>query len=319
MTPAGTLQIALYLGALVALAWPLGIFMARVYCGERTWLSPALSPSSASSTASPASIAAASRLEAIHGGRARLQPRRLCRRLRLQRLQGSLPLNPQGFGGVAPDSAFNTAVSFATNTNWQGYGGETTMSYLTQMLGLGVQNFLSAATGMAVLVALIRGFVRRESRPDRQFLGRPHARHAPRAAAAVDVLAFVLVAQGVVQSFAPYRTVTLLEPLTIAGAAEDADRRRGRRPQRRRYDPAATITGADAPARPGREPGRDQAARHQRRRLLQREFRASAREPDAAVELPGDAGDPADPGGAVHTPSAAWSATRGRAGRCSRR
>ena len=72
-----------------------------------------------------------------------------------------LPLNPQNMAAVPPDLAMNTAVSFATNTNWQSYGGETTLSYLTQMLGLTVQNFVSAATGMAVLVALIRGFVRR--------------------------------------------------------------------------------------------------------------------------------------------------------------
>ena len=78
----------------------------------------------------------------------------------LQRLQHVLPLNPQALGAVSPDSSFNTAVSFATNTNWQGYGGETTMSYLTQMLGLAVQNFVSAATGMAVLVAFVRGFTR---------------------------------------------------------------------------------------------------------------------------------------------------------------
>src|SRR6266436_3184305 len=81
----------------------------------------------------------------------------------LQRVQGVLPLNPQQFGAVSPDSSFNTAVSFATNTNWQGYGGETTMSYLTQMLGLTVQNFVSAAAGMAVLVAMIRGVARRSS------------------------------------------------------------------------------------------------------------------------------------------------------------
>src|SRR6185295_7498814 len=79
----------------------------------------------------------------------------------LQRSQAALPLNPQHFPAVSADSSFNTAVSFATNTNWQGYGGESTMSYLTQMLGLGVQNFLSAATGIAVLIALIRGFTRR--------------------------------------------------------------------------------------------------------------------------------------------------------------
>src|SRR3989449_5256596 len=81
----------------------------------------------------------------------------------LFRSQGLLPLNPQQLGAVSPDSSFNTAVSFATNTNWQGYGGETTMSYLTQMVGLTVQNFASAASGMAVLVALIRGFARRSA------------------------------------------------------------------------------------------------------------------------------------------------------------
>ncbi len=93
----------------------------------------------------------------------------------LQRLQGVLPLNPQGFGAVTPDSSFNTAVSFVTNTNWQGYGGETTMSYLTQMLGLTVQNFVSAATAMAILVALIRGFRSAKTKRHRQLLGRPHA------------------------------------------------------------------------------------------------------------------------------------------------
>jgi K+-transporting ATPase ATPase A chain len=81
----------------------------------------------------------------------------------LQRFQGLLPLNPEGMGAVSPDSSFNTAVSFATNTNWQGYGGESTMSYFTQMLALTVQNFVSAAAGMAVLVALIRGFARRSA------------------------------------------------------------------------------------------------------------------------------------------------------------
>src|SRR5260370_28930186 len=79
----------------------------------------------------------------------------------LQRVQGVLPLNPQGFGAVSADSSFNTAASFATNTNWQGYGGESTMSYLTQMLALTVQNFVSAAAGMAVVAAMIRGFAAR--------------------------------------------------------------------------------------------------------------------------------------------------------------
>ena len=81
----------------------------------------------------------------------------------LQRLQAFLPLNPAGMAAVSPDSSFNTAISFVTNTNWQGYGGESTMSYLTQMLALTVQNFLSAATGIAVVFALIRGFAARST------------------------------------------------------------------------------------------------------------------------------------------------------------
>ena len=104
----------------------------------------------------------------------------------LQRLQHAAAAQSAGAArAVTPDSSFNTAVSFATNTNWQGYGGETTMSYLTQMLGLTVQNFVSAATGMAVLVALIRGFARAATADDRQLLGRSDAQHALHPAAAV--------------------------------------------------------------------------------------------------------------------------------------
>jgi len=220
MTPAGAMQIALYLGALVALAWPLGIFMARVYSGERTWLSPVLEPVERlvyrvagvdrNSEQTWKQYTAAALTFSLVGFAVVYV---------LQRLQGHLPLNPQGFGNVAADSAFNTAVSFATNTNWQGYAGETTMSYLTQMLGLGVQNFVSAATGMAVLVALIRGFVRRESDRIGNFWvdltrGTLHVL-LPLSV----VLACVLAAQGVVQSFAPYRSVTLLEPATVDTAA----------------------------------------------------------------------------------------------------
>lgn len=128
----------------------------------------------------------------------------------LQRIQGWLPLNPQGFEGVAPDQAFNTAVSFVTNTNWQSYGGEMTMSYLTQMLGMGVQNFLSAATGIAVAFALMRGFSRHEPSTIGCF--------------AHDVIritlwvllpmcltyALFLVSQGVIQNMSDYLTVTTL-------------------------------------------------------------------------------------------------------------
>ena len=140
----------------------------------------------------------------------------------LQRLQGVLPLNPQEFAGVSPDSSFNTAVSFASNTNWQGYGGEATMSYLTQMLGLGVQNFLSAASGMAVLVALIRGFVRKRASEVGNF-------YVDLTRSTVYVLlplslllAIVLISQGVVQNFSAYKTVDLVEPLTIEVPVKDA-------------------------------------------------------------------------------------------------
>ena len=104
----------------------------------------------------------------------------------LQRLQWYLPFNPQGQTGVEPSSAFNTSVSFVTNTNWQSYVPETTMSYLVQMAGLTVHNFVSAATGIAMALALIRGFVRREAQGNRQFLGRSDPRDALRAAADLD-------------------------------------------------------------------------------------------------------------------------------------
>lgn len=135
----------------------------------------------------------------------------------LQRLQLWLPLNPQGLGNVTPDSAFNTAISFVTNTNWQGYGGEATMGYLTQMLGLAVQNFLSAATGIVVVVALIRGFVRHSA----QGIGNAWV-DLTRATLWILlplslVLALLLVQQGTVQNFSPYLDVHALEaPQTLA-------------------------------------------------------------------------------------------------------
>jgi len=132
----------------------------------------------------------------------------------LQRLQGTLPLNPQGFAAVAPDSAFNTALSFVTNTNWQGYGGETTMSYLTQMLALTVQNFLSAATGIAVVVALVRGFARHSA----QGIGNVWV-DLTRTTLWVLlplalVFALVLCGLGVVQNLKAYETVQTLDSVS---------------------------------------------------------------------------------------------------------
>ena len=129
----------------------------------------------------------------------------------LQRFQHMLPLNPQAMGAVSPDSAFNTAISFVTNTNWQGYGGEATMSYLTQMLALTVQNFLSAATGLAVVMVLLRGFARHSA----STLGNVWA-DLTRATLWVLlplslVVAVVLAGMGVVQTFKPYQEITTLE------------------------------------------------------------------------------------------------------------
>jgi K+-transporting ATPase ATPase A chain len=139
----------------------------------------------------------------------------------LQRLQAVLPLNPQSMPAVSPDSSFNTAVSFVTNTNWQGYGGEATMSYLTQMLGLGVQNFVSAATGIAVLAAVIRGFVRRQAGEIGNFWVDLTRSTLYILLPLSLILAIILVSQGVVQTFSPYRTVSLIEPVAIETAVKN--------------------------------------------------------------------------------------------------
>jgi len=140
----------------------------------------------------------------------------------LQRLQALLPLNPAGFGPVPPDLAFNTAASFATNTNWQAYGGETTLSYLTQMLGLTVQNFVSAATGMAILVALIRGLVRRNEHTIGNFWTDLTRSTLYILLPLSLILALALVSQGVVQTFEAYETATLTQPVTYDKPIMDA-------------------------------------------------------------------------------------------------
>src|SRR6185503_4629392 len=131
----------------------------------------------------------------------------------LQRLQGWLPLNPQQFANVSPDSSFNTAVSFVTNTNWQGYSGEATMSYLTQMAGLAVQNFLSAATGIVVAVALIRGLARHSVKSIGNFWVDITRCTLYILLPIAFVLALALVGQGVIQNLSAYKTVTMLQPV----------------------------------------------------------------------------------------------------------
>jgi K+-transporting ATPase ATPase A chain len=165
MTAVGWLQITITLVLVLASAIPLSAYIARVMAGERTFLSPVLAP-----------------VERSFYGLAGVDPSReqgwvaytmamlafsiagYITLYAVQRLQNFLPLNPQGFDPVAPDLAFNTAMSFITNTNWQNYGGETTMSHLVQMLGLTVHNFVSAATGLAMAWALVRAFARSEAK-----------------------------------------------------------------------------------------------------------------------------------------------------------
>lgn len=145
----------------------------------------------------------------------------------LQRLQHLLPLNPEGMAAISPDSAFNTAISFATNTNWQGYSGETTMSYLTQMLGLGVQNFLSAATGIAVLLALVRGFARQNAQTLGNFWIDVTRVTLYILLPLAAILAVTLVSQGVVQTFRPHVAVHTLEQPAAPATAGAAHRGSG--------------------------------------------------------------------------------------------
>ncbi|MBN9272368.1 MAG: potassium-transporting ATPase subunit KdpA, partial [Mesorhizobium sp.] len=165
MTLFGWIQILVFCGILILLVKPLGGYMHRVFGGERTPLSPLLGPLERGLY----SIAGTSDREEQHwtSYTAAMLLFNLAGFLVLyvlQRLQGGLPFNPAGMASVDPNLAFNTATSFVTNTNWQNYGGESTMSYLVQMAGLTVQNFVSAATGIAIAMALIRGFARASGR-----------------------------------------------------------------------------------------------------------------------------------------------------------
>jgi K+-transporting ATPase ATPase A chain len=211
----GWLQLALYTVVLLLLAKPLGAFMAAVYEGRAVraqrvggWLERLIYRGAGVDPARAMTwidYALAMLWFNLMGGLAVYA---------MQRLQVFLPLNPQAMAAVSPDSAFNTATSFITNTNWQGYGGESTMSYLTQMLGLGVQNFVSAATGMAVLVALIRGFARKQAGNIGNFWFDLVRSTVYILLPLALVLALVLVSQGVVQTFDKYATVTLVQPVT---------------------------------------------------------------------------------------------------------
>ena len=214
MTANGWFQIAFFLALVLAVTKPLGVFMARVFNGERTFLDPVLRPLERL-------IYKLTGVDEKHEMRwteyaISMLLFSLVSMLALyaiQRLQGYLPFNPQKFGAVSPAHlAFNTAASFTTKTNWQAYSGETTMSYFTQMAGLAYHNFVSAAVGIAIAIAFIRGVARRQMETIGSFW--------------VDLVrgslwvllpwcvigALLLVSQGVVQNLEPYDTVKLVEP-----------------------------------------------------------------------------------------------------------
>ncbi|ESS73650.1 potassium-transporting ATPase A chain [Methyloglobulus morosus KoM1] len=224
MTSQGFMQIALYVITLLLLAKPLGIYMARVYQDEPVglnrwfaWVEKILYRFSGVKPEQEmrwTQYAIAMLVFNLLG---------LLAVYALQRFQDILPLNPQALPAVSPDSSFNTAVSFATNTNWQGYSGEATMSYLTQMLGLTVQNFVSAASGMAVLVALIRGFIRRNTETIGNFWVDMTRSTLYILMPLSLILALVLVGQGVVQTFKPYQTVNLQQAVSYQAPKLDAD------------------------------------------------------------------------------------------------
>src|SRR5262245_4615656 len=224
MTANGILQLVFYVVVLLVLAKPLGAYMARVYEGRQIaldrvlgWLERLIYRAGGIKPGDEMGWKgyAAAMLAFNFLG--------LLAVYLLQRLQGGLPLNPQGMGAVSADSSFNTAVSFATNTNWQGYGGETTMSYLTQMLALTVQNFVSAATGMATLVAVIRGFARRSATTIGNFWVDLTRTTLYILLPLSFVLALALVSQGTVQTFSAYAKAAVVQPTEYDEPITDKD------------------------------------------------------------------------------------------------
>lgn len=214
MTRLDWLQVVLYIGLLIGFTPLLGRYMANVFAGRRTLLSPLLAPLERTIY----------RLAGVDADREMRWPHYLAALLAfnglgflglflMQLLQDRLPFNPAGLPGVEPFLAFNTATSFVTNTNWQAYGGETTMSYFTQMVGLGVQNFVSAATGIAVVVALTRGLARRTAQTVGNFWVDLVRSTLYILLPLSLLLAVVLVSQGVVQNWKPYVEA---QPLTGA-------------------------------------------------------------------------------------------------------
>ena len=205
-------QVAIFIAVVTALSVPLGLYMARVFAHEPTFLDPVLLPLERliyrfcrvrqATEMTWSEYAIAMLLFSMVG---------MIVLYAMQRVQAFLPLNPQGFSGVAPDLAFNTAASFTTNTNWQAYGGESTMSYFTQMAGLAFHNFVSAATGISIAIAVIRGFVRRSAKTLGNFWIDLTRTTLWVLLPISLVCALVLVWQGVPENFSPYAHAKTIE------------------------------------------------------------------------------------------------------------
>jgi K+-transporting ATPase ATPase A chain len=221
MTVNGWLQIIVYLAVILAVTKPVGVFMARVFSRERTFLDPVLRPIERL-------LYRLTLVDEEHEMRwteyafsmLLFSGVSMLVLYLIERTQPVLPWNPQKFAAVAPDLAFNTAASFTTNTNWQNYGGEATMSYLTQMAGLAYHNFASAAVGIALAIAFIRGISRREKETIGNFWVDLTRTTLWVLLPACIVYALLLVSQGVVQNFKPYDTVKLVEPQQVQKVAD---------------------------------------------------------------------------------------------------
>ncbi len=223
MTSNGWLQIAVFFGVILLAAKPMGLYMARVYEGKRTWLDPVLGPiERLLYRLTGVDPATEMRWTEYVGAMLIFSLITLLLTYAVERLQHAIPLwNPQHLAAVEPWLAWNTAASFTTNTNWQAYVPEQTMSYLTQMFGLATHNFWSAAVGMALAIAFIRGIARREMKTLGNFWVDLTRGTLWILAPICIVYALTLVSQGVIQNFKPYDTATLLEKQTVTANGPD--------------------------------------------------------------------------------------------------
>ncbi len=321
MNANGWIQFALYVAALLLITKPLGLYLTRVLDARgKTFLDPVFKP-----------------IERLTYKVLRVDPEQehdwkqytiamlifsfvtMLFTYGILRLQDVLPLNPQKLAALSEHLSFNTAASFTTNTNWQNYGGETTMSYFSQMVGLASHNFLSAAVGIAIAAALVRGIARHTSKTIGNFWVDLTRVTYYLLLPICLIFAVVLVSQGMIQNFKPYDTVKLTESFTTQVAKVDdkgnpvldatGQTGDGRQEDRHANDRAGSDGLAD----------RDQNARNKWRRLCERERGASVRKSDAAFELPPDVLDLRHPERAHLLPRPNGEEPRATAGRCGRR